>query len=190
MVMDTNKMYERVSAMQKCIRRGMTEEAGFWCYALIEDGNFWVAMQRLRVTAYEDIGVNDMQAVMFAVKAIDDACAIYKAKQRGWRVAIGSAIIALCGANKGREADHFQAVCRGRYLKDKARQVPDFALDKHTAKGKRMGRGFKHFFEEGAKLEPEHHDRWETEAREYFESGVLNAKAEVEAEEPTQGKFF
>ena len=32
------------------------------------------------------------------------------------------------------------------------REVPDYAYDKHTLKGKRMGRGMKHFFSEGAKI--------------------------------------
>lgn len=34
-------------------------------------------------------------------------------------------------------------------------EVPDFALDKHTAKGKAMGRGIDYFFTEGNKLENE-----------------------------------
>ena len=32
------------------------------------------------------------------------------------------------------------------------RDIPDCALDKHTARGKRMGRGAEHFFAEGIKL--------------------------------------
>ena len=35
------------------------------------------------------------------------------------------------------------------------RPIPDFALDKHTAAGKRLGRGAEHFFAEGIKLENE-----------------------------------
>jgi len=30
-------------------------------------------------------------------------------------------------------------------------QTPDWALDKHTRRGKAMGRGFEHFFSEGVK---------------------------------------
>jgi hypothetical protein len=32
------------------------------------------------------------------------------------------------------------------------RSIPDFAPDKHTAAGKRLGRGAEHFFDEGIKL--------------------------------------
>jgi hypothetical protein len=30
-------------------------------------------------------------------------------------------------------------------------EIPDFALDMHTSKGRRMDRGVNHFFDEGAK---------------------------------------
>jgi hypothetical protein len=33
--------------------------------------------------------------------------------------------------------------------------IPDYALDMHTAEGIAKGRGIRHFYEEGAKLEPE-----------------------------------
>ncbi|MDB6019677.1 MAG: hypothetical protein JWR19_4166 [Pedosphaera sp.] len=35
------------------------------------------------------------------------------------------------------------------------REVLDVALDKHTKRGRAMGRGFKHFFDEAAKIENE-----------------------------------
>lgn len=34
-----------------------------------------------------------------------------------------------------------------------AREIPDFALDRHTARSRRMRRGWKHFWEQGASLE-------------------------------------
>ncbi len=37
--------------------------------------------------------------------------------------------------------------------------IPDYALDMHTAQGQAKGRGIRHFYEEGAKLEPELPDR-------------------------------
>jgi hypothetical protein len=47
-------------------------------------------------------------------------------------------------------------------------EIPDCAIDLHTLKGRRMGRGVDHFFDEGAKLENEgfgcdpYHDRART----------------------------
>ena len=37
----------------------------------------------------------------------------------------------------------------------KVMEVPDIALDKHTKRGQEMGRGSKHFFEEGTKVIPQ-----------------------------------
>jgi hypothetical protein len=34
-------------------------------------------------------------------------------------------------------------------------QIPDYALDMHTAQGQAKGRGLPHFFREGTVLEPE-----------------------------------
>jgi len=39
------------------------------------------------------------------------------------------------------------------------KEIPDYALDKHTKKGKEMGRDSKHYWEEGAKLIPEREGR-------------------------------
>ena len=39
-------------------------------------------------------------------------------------------------------------------LEDYAPEIPDYALDMHTMKGKAMGRGLDHFREAGAKLAP------------------------------------
>ena len=40
-------------------------------------------------------------------------------------------------------------------LEDFAPEIPDFALDMHTMKGKELCRGLDHFRKEGAKLVPE-----------------------------------
>ena len=38
-------------------------------------------------------------------------------------------------------------------LKDERLEIPDYALDMHTYRGRKMGRRIGHFFTEGAKLE-------------------------------------
>jgi hypothetical protein len=37
-------------------------------------------------------------------------------------------------------------------------EVPDWALDQHTGRGRRIGRGLDHFFQEGARIENEPDD--------------------------------
>jgi hypothetical protein len=60
------------------------------------------------------------------------------------------AVIVLARAKKSRLVDHaFMVVYEGER---KPLEVPDVALDRHTRRGREMGRGLDHFFEEGAKL--------------------------------------
>jgi replication-associated recombination protein RarA len=108
------RCYETISAMQKSVRRGMELEAGRYFFEMAEAGYFSNAVSRLRVIAYEDVGLGDQAAVMFAETALQQAEAWNKKKNGAWRLAASNAILALCRAKKSRLADHFQAVCRGR----------------------------------------------------------------------------
>jgi hypothetical protein len=38
------------------------------------------------------------------------------------------------------------------------REVPDFAFDMHTSRGRRMGRAIDHFLDEAAQVSPRAHD--------------------------------
>ena len=114
-----NILYERLSAMQKSVRRGLIEDAGYWFFALAENGYFNAAIKRLSITCHEDISVLDVVSTSFALRALDDASAYFKAGNNSWRIMIANAIIVMCRARKSREGNHLQAVCRGRYLNDK-----------------------------------------------------------------------
>ena len=67
---------------------------------------------------------------------------------------VGHAILTLCRSPKSREVDEF---CNWHIIAyNKTGEVldtPDYALDKHTKRGKALGRGMKHFWEVGSKLE-------------------------------------
>jgi replication-associated recombination protein RarA len=72
------------------------------------------------------------------------------------RLMVGNAIRAMCRSPKSRAGCHFAAAIGLRsMLEGYAPEIPDWALDMHTMKGKAMGRGLDHFREEGAKLIPE-----------------------------------
>lgn len=58
----TSMMYDWLSALQKEIRRGNEEEALYWAFELIERNCFTQCVNRLRVIAYEDIGVANLQS--------------------------------------------------------------------------------------------------------------------------------
>lgn len=67
------------------------------------------------------------------------------------RMAIGNAIRLMCRAKKSREGDHFGAAIGLRaQLEGFAPEIPDWANDRHTIAGKKLGRGLDHFRKEGA----------------------------------------
>lgn len=79
----------------------------------------------------------------------------YDEEKEHWPLAITDAVLALCRSDKSRDADNLQIVVRGDRKAGKKLSIPDYAYDKHTAVGRAKGRGFKHFFEEAAKLNPD-----------------------------------
>jgi replication-associated recombination protein RarA len=153
----TDKGYdfgEVASALQKCIRRGMEEDAMYWAIEL--ESRFpdylW---QRLQIISIEDIGIADMQTVLYVSEMRDLYEEIRRGgKGRSYRMALGNAILSMCRAKKSRIGDEFQIVCYGRHEGERI-EIPDFALDVHTKQGKKMGRGPEHFWTEGVILENE-----------------------------------
>jgi replication-associated recombination protein RarA len=154
-------IFEASSSMQKAIRRGLAEEAAYWAILLGNSGYFAMAARRLRVTAHEDVGAANPIGVLFALRAIDDAEAWYypkatakdkSPKPRGeWKLGIANACIALANGPHSRDADNLEALVQYDALMQ-PRAVPDYALDKHTRRGKQKGRDLEHFFQEGAKM--------------------------------------
>ena len=144
--------WEAISALQKDVRRCNPDKALYWLLELEGAGQLAWALNRLRVIGQEDVGVADMQAVMFAGQAIELAARFYKGKNEVWRVAAGNAILALCNAKKSRRATTLQAAVQLRQRKGPKPEMPDYAIDMHTARGKKAGRGIDHFLTDGAVL--------------------------------------
>lgn len=146
-----------ISALQKEIRRGNTENAVLLAYEMIltspalED-YLW---QRLQVISVEDVGFGDPTAPVL----IHALCQM----ARGFDRAVGErrlfavhAVRYLCQAQKDRSSDEMVNWLSRAMARGEARpQIPDYALDMHTAAGQQMGRGRRHFFEEGARIAPE-----------------------------------
>lgn len=144
--------YELVSALQKSIRRGQEELAYFWALEMADSGSFWQCLHRLNVIAHEDVGLADPQAVMYAMACFRDAYDWYRNKRREWQMPLGLGILALCRAKKSRIGDHFQTAMLKRRADGWKPPIPDEARDKHTSRGKQMGRGHRFFVEVGSKL--------------------------------------
>jgi MgsA AAA+ ATPase C terminal len=168
---------EVTSAMQKAIRRGDVRGALFWATELELAGYGEYVWNRLKIIASEDVGLADPQAVILTRMlyenwservAKEKASAraaereALKDKRRKARPLARESVLylihavwTLAAARKHRGVDHavmlFYIGSRAAF----APEVPDYALDRHTDRGKRMGRGEKHFLEESSLLENE-----------------------------------
>lgn len=143
--------YEVVSALQKAIRRGEEEEALFWGTELYLSEYADHAWKRLLVISSEDVGIAAPE-VSVRVKTL---CDLYKNDKKSGeaRLFFIHAILLLGRASKSRIVDHATIVFF-EGLREK-REIPDYALDVHTTRGRSMGRGYEHFFEKGAVLNNE-----------------------------------
>ena len=153
---------ELKSALQKSIRRGLEESAMYYALELAYEGksSFGWLRNRLKIIAYEDIGLANPEVVLQVSKAVEDMDYFYNNKNDEWILALSHIILLLCRSKKSRINDHF--VINMDFIWNSTAfdiketfKIPDYALDKHTTKGCQMGRGNEHFIEEGDKLENE-----------------------------------
>lgn len=167
--------FEVVSALQKCIRRGLEEDALYWAYELAKSGNkgyySWL-WQRLKIIASEDVGPAN-----FAMPILIDVLYRNWQKKKDNDLWYTNAVIALARSPKSRIVDNAIHMlltndALGRWenkpipeecvveanlerVKEPTRfdkKIPGFAMDMHTPAGKQYGLGMKDFYEEGAKL--------------------------------------
>jgi replication-associated recombination protein RarA len=182
--------HECISAMQKFIRRGMEREA---MEMAVEMGHTskafatWIT-NRLEIISHEDIGLACPNVITLVFTSCRQARDWYDPRKLGqWRMAVGTAIRAMCRAPKSREGDHFQAAIGLRsQLEDYTPEVPDWVCDGHTNRGKSLGRGVEYFREVSTKLVPaqDGEDEYEEEAFRLWELKKVGAKPTAE----TKGK--
>jgi replication-associated recombination protein RarA len=145
---------EVASAMQKCIRRGLSDDALFWATELDLAGFGEYAWKRLRIITSEDVGLAD-QLAPATIQALYQSWLDQRKKKDSRhapeRLFLVHAVLYLAKAKKHRIVDHALVVMyEGR--RD-PRPIPDFALDRHTQRGRTAKRGWAHWWEEGSRLE-------------------------------------
>jgi len=146
-----------ISALQKEIRRGNTENAVLLGYEMVitspaMEDYLW---HRLMVISVEDVGFGEPSAPIM-VNSLHQMVRTLDRSAGERKLFAVHAIRYLCGCQKDRSSDEMvnwvmYAVARG----ETKPRIPDYALDMHTAEGQAKGRGVRHFYEEGAKLAPE-----------------------------------
>ena len=150
-----------ISALQKEIRRGNTENAALLAYEMIitspalED-YLW---QRLKVISVEDIGFGEPLAPVMIQSLFEMTSACDRAVGERKLYAI-HAVRYLCQCKKDRSTDEMiNWINHASKLGSLLPVIPDYALDMHTVEGQKKGRGRRHFFEEASRTNPEVSDR-------------------------------
>jgi len=150
-----------ISALQKEIRRGKTENAALLAYEMIitsaalED-YLW---HRLKVISVEDIGFGEPLAPVM-LQSLYEMCSACDRGVSERKLYAIHAVRYLCQCKKDRSTDEMiNWINQSSRLGNVQPVIPDYALDMHTAEGQKKGRGRRHFFEEASRTIPEAPDR-------------------------------
>lgn len=152
---------EVISALQKEVRRGNTENAALLAYEMILtsvelEEYLW---GRLQVISVEDVGFGEVQAPILIETLYQMHQRLPRPRGDRYLFAI-HAVRYLCGCQKERGSDDLLNWMRGAVEAGTARPViPDYAIDMHTRRGQEMGRDYRHFLYEASKVAPELPDR-------------------------------
>jgi len=159
---------EVISALQKEIRRGNEEQAHYWALELTPKFEVYL-WRRLCIIANEDVGLANPQllALVPVQRALYFDLRENGNGKSGCRLVLANTILALCRSPKSRLADVFNCAVEQDKFKGEKRPIPDYALDKHTARGRALGRGFEHWREEGVQLHPAGQDALCADTGEY-----------------------
>ena len=155
-----------ISAMQKCIRRGQEELAMRFAYELYITSSFHEEKMwnRLLVIPVEDIGFGDPNALMI-VKTLNDMRKEFPYLDGDRPIFFLYAIRYLCKCKKERSTDHIKNIIMKENEKGEIPEIPDYAIDMHTNKGRfELKRDVFYFLDEASKVEP----LWEEYDDQYF----------------------
>ena len=147
---------EIISSFQKAVRRAMEEEACQYAYELYISGPVFLdkLWRRIMAISVEDIGFGNLLApgqihTLFEMKKN------YPYDDVDQPIYFVHAIRILCQSQKDRSSDYLKNIIIKEASLGKLPEIMDVGLDKHTKRGLAMGRGSKHFFEEGTKVIPQ-----------------------------------
>jgi replication-associated recombination protein RarA len=147
---------EVTSALIKSLRRGLEEEALFWGQEIEESGYYRYIWKRLRIFATEDIGLIDPDAIV-RINALAQAYETIKKNQNKKIPVEGDllamAILYLARAPKNREVDEFKNHIERRKREGWMPEIPCYALDVHTRRGRKAGKTEADWWKEGAQIE-------------------------------------
>ena len=152
---------ELISGLQKCLRRGLAEKALLIAYEMFAtsaefEDHLW---SRLSVISVEDVGRGNIMMPVIVES-------LYRMHERisrpsGDRFLFAAHAIRLIAESpKDRTSDDMVNFAKlENQTRDKAPEIPDFAIDMHTKRGWDLGRGYEHFMKEASHIENPVKDR-------------------------------
>ena len=148
---------EVISALQKCIRRGMTDNALLLGWEMYVTSPEMEAMlwSRLCVISVEDVGLGNAQAPVL-VETLFQMHQRYQRPEHDRFMFAAHAIRVMAGGPKDRTTDEMASWAKQTIrLGERLPEIPDFALDMHTGRGQQMGRDYRWFVNEASRVIPE-----------------------------------
>lgn len=148
------KLDQVVSALQKEIRRGNELMAQYWALEMNESGFWRYCFRRMQVIAGEDIGLANPEAMIL----VSSTFGALLAQERIKKVThvdnniIGFMALYLARSPKSRLVDYWGGIILKRKEKGWKAEIPTYAIDQHTAKGRDMGMDDTDFFREGSRI--------------------------------------
>jgi replication-associated recombination protein RarA len=147
---------EVTSAMHKSIRRGHEREALWWSSELDLAGYGAYVWRRLKIAASEDVGLAAPDAVIQIRVLYEAWLEAKKAKhQEELPLFIAHAVCVLARAAKSGIALYATLLFWEGDREAMRIEVPDYAIDAFTTRGRRRGRGKQFFLEESGRMENE-----------------------------------
>lgn len=144
--------YEVASAFQKSIRRGLLEDAMYWGIELYESSYEEYAWKRMIIMASEDVGLGEPSCVVQVMALKQSFDYLNMRKDMGAKkLPFTHAIAVLVNSRKSRFIDHAITVY-WQQNREEMKEIPNWAFDMHTRRGKAMGRGLDYFYKESCKI--------------------------------------
>lgn len=140
-LIDGYQFDEVASALQKCIRRNLEYDACWWAFIIHESKYHKYVWKRLVIIASEDVGNANPDAAMLVSSLLYNYQFAITATNRSKNdalVFLFQAITYLCRSQKTREADSLVNLIRTEHAGGKHLDVPEFALDVHTKRGRQI----------------------------------------------------
>ena len=147
---------EVISALQKSIRRGKERDACEFAYEMyITSPQFEEKLwRRLLAISIEDIGMGNTNAPIF-IHSLNQMRKEFQYNEADRAMFFVHAIRYLCQSEKDRSSDLLKNIVIKNFAMGYVPEIPDIALDKHTTRGKKMGRGSEHFLNEASIVIPQ-----------------------------------